>query len=298
MTIFLIIISLVLCGFLIYTYSLSNQEKIKAKKFEEQLNVALKQQAICQKNYEQQKFLSAGYEHTIELLRQNIIEEYTSEEAKLQQELETLKYELENTNQLYDQAFHRLQETEMKADAVQCQMEARVAALQREQKIKDNLSDYCLQVSNADLQDIETLEKIKSKLNKPRILCMLIWQTYFQKQLTTLSNKILGSKVVCGIYKITNQLDNQCYIGQSTNIKDRWADHVKCGLGIDTPAGNKLYDAMQRDGVWNFSFELLEECSRDMLNQKEREYISIYDSYNLGYNSTSGNKTINLIIRK
>jgi hypothetical protein len=58
-------------------------------------------------------------------------------------------------------------------------MEARVAALQREQKIKENLSDYCLQVSNADLQDIETLEKIKSKLNKPRILCMLIWQTYF-----------------------------------------------------------------------------------------------------------------------
>jgi hypothetical protein len=54
-------------------------------------------------------------------------------------------------------------------------MEARVAALQREQKIKENLSDYCLQVSNADLQDIETLEKIKSKLNKPRILCMLIW---------------------------------------------------------------------------------------------------------------------------
>lgn len=74
------------------------------------------------------------------------------------------------------------------------------------------------------------------------------------------------------------------------NIKERFADHVKCGLGIDTPAGNKLYNAMQEDGVWNFSFELLEECPRDKLNQKEREYIAIYDSYNLGYNSTSGNK--------
>lgn len=290
MVVFLIIISLILCGFLIYTYSSSNREKIKAKKLEEQLKAALREQAIGWKNYEQQKFLSDGYVHTIELLRQNIVEEQTSEEAKLQQELANLKFELDNTNQLYDQAFHRYQELEIQSDAIQAQMEARVAALQREQKIKENLSDYCLQVSNADLQDIETLEKIKSKLNKPRILCMLIWQTYFQKQLTTLSSKILGNKVVCGIYKITNQLNNQCYIGQSVNIKERFADHVKCGLGIDTPAGNKLYNAMQEDGIWNFSFELLEECPRDKLNQKEREYIAIYDSYNLGYNSTSGNK--------
>jgi hypothetical protein len=59
-------------------------------------------------------------------------------------------------------------------------------------------------------------------------------------------------------------------------------------LGIDAPAGNKLYDAMQKDGVWNFSFELLEECPRASLNEKEKEYIEIYDSYNLGYNSNRG----------
>lgn len=286
MIIFLIIIGLILCGLLVYDYFQFKKEK----ELKEQLDAVRRNWNICQHNYEQQKFLSEGYEHTIELLRQNIVEEQTSEEAKLQQELTNLKFELDNTNKLYDQAFHRYQELEIQSDAIQAQMEARVAALQREQKIKENLSDYCLQVSNADLQDIETLEKIKSKLNKPRILCMLIWQTYFQKQLTALSSKILGNKVVCGIYKITNQLNNQCYIGQSVNIKERFADHVKCGLGIDTPAGNKLYNAMQEDGIWNFSFELLEECPRDKLNQKEREYIAIYDSYNLGYNSTSGNK--------
>lgn len=72
-----------------------------------------------------------------------------------------------------------IEQKKREAEEITNMMRARVAALQREQNIKENLSDYCLQVSNADLQDIETLEKIKSKLNKPRILCMLIWQTYF-----------------------------------------------------------------------------------------------------------------------
>ena len=120
---------------------------------------------------------------------------------------------------------------------------------------------------------------------------MLIWQTYFQKQLTSLCNSIFGSKVVCGIYKITNQLDNYCYVGQSVDIAKRIAEHVKCGLGIDTPAGNKLYEAMLRDGVQNFSFELLEACPRTELDAKEKEYIAIYDCYNLGYNSNRGNST-------
>jgi len=34
--------------------------------------------------------------------------------------------------------------------------------------------------------------------------------------------------------------------------------HCKCGLGIDASATNKLYNTMQKDGVWNFTFELLE----------------------------------------
>ena len=51
----------------------------------------------------------------------------------------------------------------------------------------------------------------------------------------------------------------------------RWKDHAKCGLGIDTPASNKLYKAMLEDGLYNFSFELLEKCSRDELNEKENE---------------------------
>jgi len=45
---------------------------------------------------------------------------------------------------------------------------------------------------------------------------------------------------------------------------------------------------MQEDGLENFSFELLEECSRAELNEKEKWYISLYQSDQFGYNSNSG----------
>jgi hypothetical protein len=47
---------------------------------------------------------------------------------------------------------------------------------------------------------------------------------------------------------------------------------------------------MQEYGLWSFSWELLEECPREQLNEKEKYYIGLYDSYNFGYNSTIGNK--------
>ena len=79
-----------------------------------------------------------------------------------------------------------------------------------------------------------------------------------------------------------------CYIGQSVDLARRWKDHAKCGLGIDTPQNNKLYQAMIQDGLWNFSFEILEECPTNELNQKERYYIQLYKSYEFGYNSNKG----------
>lgn len=65
---------------------------------------------------------------------------------------------------------------------------------------------------------------------------MLIWQTWFQKPLKALAANILGTSTVTGIYKITNIITGECYIGQAADIAARWSEHAKCGLGIDTPA--------------------------------------------------------------
>lgn len=169
-------------------------------------------------------------------------------------------------------------------------LSAGVEAQLREREKEENLDFYKLKLNKNDLSDIQALNQIKSVLHQPVILSKLIWSTYFQKQTTELCNRILGLNKKCGIYKITNINSQQCYIGQSVDISTRWKDHVKCGLGIEASATNKLYNAMQEDGVWNFTFELIEECTREQLNEKEKFWISMYQADKFGYNSTKGNK--------
>ena len=181
-------------------------------------------------------------------------------------------------------------EIQRELDKIKATRTAAIEAQIREKKIKEQQSFYCLKISDADIADIQKLENIKKTLNKPRVLSMLIWQTWFQKPLKALAANILGTSTVTGIYKITNIITGECYIGQAADIASRWSEHAKCGLGIDTPAGNKLYKAMQEYGLQSFSWELLEKCDRAELNEKERYYISLYDSVNYGYNILKGNK--------
>ena len=161
-------------------------------------------------------------------------------------------------------------------------------ALLKEQEVKDNKDNYKLSPSESDLSDARRLETVKRQLNKPRILSMLIWQTYWQPLAKKQFPIILQGKTRCGIYKITNLITNECYIGQAVDIYKRWNEHCKCGLGIDTPPGNKLYKAIQEYGLENFTFELLTECSQTELNEKEKYFIELYQANVFGYNGNKG----------
>ena len=125
-------------------------------------------------------------------------------------------------------------------------------------------------------------------LRDSRPLRMLICSTYYLKKANTLCSNVLGPNKKTGIYKITSLVDGRCYIGQAVDIKERFRDHMKAGLGIDAPQ-NKFYEIMQQQGLENFTFELLEECPKDELNEKEKFYIELYKSYDYGLNSTRGN---------
>ena len=85
------------------------------------------------------------------------------------------------------------------------------------------IDDYRLVPSNIELSDIKKLEKVKMELAKPRILSMLIWQTYWQPLAKVKFPIILKDKTKMGIYKITNIETNECYIGQAVDIYKRWS---------------------------------------------------------------------------
>lgn len=92
---------------------------------------------------------------------------------------------------------------------------------------------------------------------------------------------------LCGIYKITNIINGKVYIGQSINIKARWKDHVHT-LNRNTSHSTLLQRAWNKYKAENFTFEILELCAEDMLDEVETKYITLYDSCNNGYNIESG----------
>ena len=88
-----------------------------------------------------------------------------------------------------------------------------------------------------------------------------------------------------GIYKIENIINHKKYIGQSVDIVKRWQYHKAIYKTLDH---SKLYASMRKYGLDNFSFEILEECTIDKLNEREIYWIDYYNTYKNGYNSTPG----------
>lgn len=166
---------------------------------------------------------------------------------------------------------------------------AAIEAAKRQEELENKLDYYRVKLSEDDKNEIEAILSIKHLISNKRSLLMLIWSNYYQKKVSELAARVFVGGVTCGIYKITNIQTQQVYIGQSNQLRERLASHFKFGIGIDTPGANKLYISMQKYGMENFTFELLEQCSVNELDLKEKYWITFYDSYTNGLNSNRGN---------
>ena len=93
------------------------------------------------------------------------------------------------------------------------------------------------------------------------------------------------------IYKITNLINNKIYIGQTvSSIYKRFQDHIYSSKANfkDAPI---LNNAINKYGKENFTIEAIEECSDDLLNEREIYWIKelkSHFSYGTGYNITWG----------
>ena len=304
----IVLIIFIIVGFFCYGWYTLRSQNIKLN--QKEIHLRDKQEAIQQgyttKIKEAEKRL-ASIEEKIQQKEQQFNQKYNFEEQQIQsrlkdyenlkrktidQQLEFFKLECNQQKSKYEQKLSSIQqEVQAAAASLQTLKQTRKAAYQailRQKEIKNKLDDYRLVPSNIQLSDIKKLEKVKLELAKPRILSMLIWQTYWQPLAKIKFPVILKDKTKMGIYKITNSQTGECYIGQAVDIYKRWNQHCKAGLGIDTPPGNKLYKAMQEYGLQNFTFEILLECNRDELNEKEKYFISLYQADTYGYNSNIG----------
>ena len=148
-----------------------------------------------------------------------------------------------------------------------------------------------IQINDMTKDDISyLLNNVAPHLNDSDILYKLIWSEFIQRPTNEMLDYILPRKDCAGIYKITNDRNQKSYIGRSTSVRKRLTDHIKSTVGIGTIADQRVHQIMREEGLWNFSFELIEECDKEKLNEREKYYIDFFQTAEItyGYNQKAG----------
>ena len=157
-------------------------------------------------------------------------------------------------------------------------------AIVHEKEIREQQDFYRIVLSESDKEDIQLLNTIEMRLHSREALYKLIYDVFYKKPLNDMINRVLQGKEFCGIYRITNLKTNEAYIGKSTNIKTRWQNHCKTAIGLDGMARTKIHSAMKEYGIDNFSFEVLEKCTKETYSEREKYWINFYETNVYGYN--------------
>ena len=197
--------------------------------------------------------------------------------------LETLKDCANSfTSQINDKKNELKKVQDELADLVQ-KLNSAVEANKRAEEIKQKQDFYRLQLTTIDLDEIKRLREVEPYLREKEPLNKVIWKVYYEKPYTDLIGRVVGTGIHTGIYKITNIENQMCYVGQAVNIADRWKQHIKRGIGAEAPTRNKLYPTMLEIGVENFTFEIVEECDKSKLNEREDYWQEFFHAKDFGY---------------
>lgn len=158
----------------------------------------------------------------------------------------------------------------------------------RQRAIEEKQDFYRVCLTENAKQDIEVLRSIAPRLSNRSFLDKIIYDTYIAKSTQEMIKRVLNGGAPSGIYKITRIKTGEIYVGKSTNIKDRWGQHVKTVFGVGTIAHSMLHTTMERDGIDGFTFELLEEVPKEKLTEREKYWITFYGSKDYGLNEKVG----------
>ena len=210
--------------------------------------------------------------------------EYQEQEELFKQEYLTLMEDL--TNELRNELLQKqenLDDIKKQINDISSIFAAAVEANKRKQEMLEQENFYRLQLSEEDLEEVYKLKDISKFLRNKEPLNKVIWKVYYEKPYTDLIGRVIGNKQKTGIYKITNIKNQMCYVGQAVDVSNRWKQHIKRGLGAETPTKNKLYPIMAKEGVENFTFELIEECPAALLNDREKYWQEFFKAKEFGY---------------
>jgi group I intron endonuclease len=102
----------------------------------------------------------------------------------------------------------------------------------------------------------------------------------------------------CGIYLIRNVISGLCYVGQSADIDTRWIQHksllrrqserLKAGVPLSR-VDRHLVFSWAKYGEIAFEFLVLEECTQEVLTQRETYWLELFrDIYEMPVANSEG----------
>lgn len=203
--------------------------------------------------------------NTDKLYRKALEEKYKNLEESAQQEFQA-KQRSYNNELFYLR--RELEDFRSRRDAIN-------EAIRRERELIEKEDFYKIQLTQNDIEDIKILDSMKNRLSHKEVLPKVIWESIARRPVNEMIKRVVGQKVG-GIYKITYIPTGEAYIGRTVNFKDRWQAHIQTALGMEKVASSTLHTHMARNGIWNYSFEILEEVPKDKQSEREKFYIDLY----------------------
>ena len=222
---------------------------------------------------ELQRIIDKKKEEKIKALEAEIL----LEKVKKDKELEIYS---EHCNSQLDKMRQEIENLQVVVDDYRAKRDAINEAILREKQIQEQEEFYRICISNEAQQDIQVLEQIRNKLSNREALSKLIWEVFIQRPTTEMIKRVTAGRDVGGIYKITYLKTGEAYIGKTTSFKTRWVNHIKTVVGLEGAAHSTLHTHMEKNGLWNYTFEILEEVAKDKQTEREKYYINLYGTIN------------------
>lgn len=157
-----------------------------------------------------------------------------------------------------------------------------------ERELKEKADFYRIVVSDYDIEDLKLISQIEQNFHNKEVLNRAVFDTYIKKPMSEMIKRVLEGRSPSGIYMITNTLTNEIYIGRAVSIDKRWQEHCKSCFNLGTIAHSTLHTRMAKEGIWNFTFQILEEVPKEKLSEREKYWINFYHSKDYGMNERQG----------
>ena len=165
-------------------------------------------------------------------------------------------------------------------DEFQAKRAAVNEAIRREKELSEQEDFYSIDISQADQEDIQLLQSLDLRLHNRDVIPKLVWELFVRRPCQEMIKRVTGGRKVGGIYKITYKKTGEAYIGKTTDFSTRWQNHCKTAIGLEGAARATLHNRLAKDGLWNYTWEILEEVDKDHLSAREGYYIDLYGTKN------------------